>query len=137
MARLDNTTFCFTCKQYKSEEINYFEGKNIVTFTSDRKPWNVSCPICKGSVIGHGIKTVKLRDIPLLPGAPITFEVHQHRYLCKRCNHTFLEDNPLRAPGLNMTRRCVLWIFKMLQMKISDSSYFCGFMKRFWRLKGN
>ena len=121
MARLDNTTFCFTCKQYKSEEINYFEGKNIVTFTSDRKPWNVSCPICKGSVIGHGIKTVKLRDIPLLPGEPITFEVHQHRYLCKRCKHTFLEDNPLRAPGLNMTRRCVLWIFQMLQMKVSTS----------------
>ena len=26
MARLDNTTFCFSCKQYKSEEINYFDG---------------------------------------------------------------------------------------------------------------
>ncbi len=78
MARLDNTTFRFSCLQYKSEEISSFEETDSVEFTSEQQTYNVRCPHCNGPVIGHGQKTVKLKDIPLIPGRPMTFVVHQH-----------------------------------------------------------
>ena len=121
MTQLYDTTFCFKSLYYQSEEIKGGDENQSVYFTSSRKAKDVRCPCCGGRVIGHGQKTVRLKDIPLEPGYPITFVIRQHRYLCKNCKGTFLEENPFRVPGFNLTRRCILWIFQMLKLKISTS----------------
>lgn len=121
MAHIDNTIFSFNCQQFRSEVINIFDERRIVRFTSNQTAGDILCPLCDGPVIGHGQKSVKLKDIPLVPGEPVVFEVLLHRYLCMKCRHTFIENNPLRAPNLNITCRCVLWIYTMLKMKISTS----------------
>ena len=121
MARIDNTIFSFSCQQFRSEEINIFDERRTVRFTSNQTAGDIVCPFCYGSVMGHGQKTVKLKDVPLVPGEPVVFEVRLHRYMCRKCRRTFLENNPLRAPNLNLTRRCVLWIYIMLRMKVSTS----------------
>ena len=121
MAHIDNTTISYRCLQYNGEEINCLDGNNVIRFTSERQHYRGGCPICGGRVEGHGQTVVKLKDVPLIPCEPVTFEVHQHRYICKECRHTFREDNPLKAPGFHVTRRCILWIFKMLQLKVPTS----------------
>ena len=78
---------------------------------------DVDCPMCGGRVIGHGIRKVRLTDIPYVPGCATVYEIYQHRYRCKGCGGTFCESNPFKAPGMNLTKRCVTWIFELMKYK--------------------
>ena len=124
MTLLNDTTFGVKCQYYVSEELAFSDNdeQQTIKLFSTRTTADTCCPHCCGNVIGHGQKVVKLKDVPLEPGHPITYEIYQHRYICKACRATFTEDNPFRVPGFNLTKRCILWIFQMLRMKISTST---------------
>ncbi len=108
----------FYCSGAEKDQNN----RNIYRFFSKQKAGEVKCPYCHGSVIGHGSKTVKLYDVPCIPGAPSIYEVHQHRYACKHCRRTFTEENPLRFPHFNLTYRCVEWICQLLMYQIPTAT---------------
>ena len=124
MTLLNDTSFRFNCQYYVSEDLAFSDNDDTQTvrFFSTRTAADICCPHCQGIAIGHGQKVVRLKDVPLEPGHPLTYEIHQHRYLCKECKATFTEENPFRVAGFNVTKRCVLWIFQMLRMKIPTST---------------
>lgn len=72
--------------------------------------------------MGHGIRKVRLTDIPYVPGCATVYEIHQHRYHCKECGKTFCEANPFKAPGMNLTKRCITWIYELMKYKITTAS---------------
>lgn len=119
MAHTYHTTFTAEFQQYICKNSEKFEnGKRILEFHSKQTSAEVSCPLCGGRVIGHGIRKSRLSDIPYAPGFPTLYEIHQHRYLCKECGNTFCESNPFKAPGMNLTKRCVTWIFELMKYKM-------------------
>ncbi len=123
MAHTYHTTFQVEYQQYYCENSEKFEdGKRILEFQSKQTSKDVACPQCKGRVIGHGIRKVRLTDIPYVPGCPTVYEIHQHRYYCKKCGRTFCESNPFKAPNMNLTKRCVTWIFELMKYKIPTAT---------------
>ena len=72
--------------------------------------------------MGHGIRKVRLTDIPYVPGCATVYEIHQRRYHCKECGKTFCEANPFKAPGMNLTKRCVTWIYELMKYKMTTAS---------------
>lgn len=97
-------------------------GKRVLEFNSRQIAMDVNCPMCGGRVIGHGIRRVRLTDIPYVPGCATVYEIHQHRYRCKECWGTFCETNPFKARGTNLTKRCVMWIFELMKYKMPTAS---------------
>lgn len=123
MAHTYHTTFTAEFQQYICKNSEKFEnGKRILEFHSKQTSAEVSCPLCGGRVVGHGIRKSRLTDIPYVPGYPTLYEVHQHRYVCKDCGNTFCEGNPFRAPGMNLTKRCVTWILELMKYKMPTAS---------------
>lgn len=119
MAHTYHTTFTVEYQQYHCENSEKYENeKRVLEFHSSQTSNEAVCPRCKGKVIGHGIRKVRLTDIPYVPGCPTVYEIHQHRYFCKECRKTFCEDNPFKAPGLNLTKRCVIWILELMKYKM-------------------
>lgn len=119
MAHTYHTTYTVEYQQYycnNSEKIE--NGKRILEFHSRRTSANEACPLCGGKVIGHGIRKVRLTDIPYIPGSSTQYEIHQHRYYCKKCGNTFCENNPFKAQGMNLTKRCVMWILELMKYKM-------------------
>lgn len=90
-------------------------------FLSSRKSTEETWPYCGGKVSGNGVRKVRLTDVPLLPGIATIYEVYQHRYRCRMCRKAYTEENPFKAPGFQLTKRCVEWIFQMLKYRISTS----------------
>ena len=90
-------------------------------FISSRKSADELCPHCGGKVSGSGVRQVRLIDAPILSGIATIYEVFQHRYRCRKCRKTYTEENPFKAPGFQLTKRCVEWIFQMLKYRISTS----------------
>jgi len=118
-----HTTFRMEYQGFVCENSEKFEGnRRVLTFHGNRTAKEVCCPRCSGDVIGHGIRKVRLTDIPYEPGFPSIYEVFQHRYICKNCGKIFTEQNPFKATGFSLTKRCVLWIFKLLQYKFPTSA---------------
>ena len=122
MACIYNTTIRaeyqgFICEKIEKDGNN----KNIFRFHSNRKASTTVCPHCGGKVSGNGIRKVRLTDIPLLPGIPSIYEIHQHRYRCKTCGKTHTEVNPFKTQGFQLTKRCVEWVFQLLKYRISTS----------------
>ena len=123
MAHLYNTTIYAEYQGYKCEKIEKDEkGRNILRFRSSRTTKEVSCCHCGGSVSGNGIRKIRLTDVPLLPGIPTIYEIHQHRYRCRSCGKTQTEENPFKVPGFQLTKRCVEWVFQLLKHQISTSA---------------
>ena len=123
MAHTYHTTFQVEYQQYYCNNSEKYEnGKRILEFNSRQKPMDVDCPMCGGRVIGHGIRKVRLTDIPYVPGCATVYEIYQHRYRCKGCGGTFCESNPFKAPGMNLTKRCVTWIFELMKYKMPTAS---------------
>lgn len=123
MAHTYHTTFQIEYQQYFCNNSEKFEnGKRILVFYSRQRASEAVCPKCGGRVSGHGIRKVRLTDIPYAPGCATIYEVHQHRYRCKKCGGTFCESNPFKAPGMNLTKRCVTWIFELMKYKIPTAS---------------
>ena len=106
--------FCKNTEKYENE-------KRILEFYSRQTSKEIVCPQCEGRVIGHGIRKVRLTDIPYVPGCPTVYEIHQHRYCCKECGNTFCETNPFKVPGMNLTKRCITWIFELMKYKMPTS----------------
>lgn len=122
MAHIYDTTFQaeyqgFICDKIEKDG----NGKNIFRFHSNRQSIEVACPYCGGDVSGNGIRKVRLTDIPLLPGIPSIYEIHQHRYRCRNCGKTHTEQNPFKVQGFQLTKRCVEWVFQLLKYRISTS----------------
>ena len=106
MAHTYHTTFQAEYQQYICNNSEKYEnGKRILEFHSRQTSEDITCPICGGRVVGHGIRKVRLTDIPYVPGCATIYEIHQHRYHCKECGKTFCEANPFKAPGMNLTKR--------------------------------
>ncbi|WP_291236538.1 ISL3 family transposase [Frisingicoccus sp.] len=123
MAHTYHTTFQVEYQQYFCNNSERFEnGKRILEINSRQKASDVVCPMCSGRVSGHGIRKVRLTDIPYVPGCVTVYEIHQHRYRCKECGGTFCENNPFKAPGMNLTKRCVTWIFELMKYKMPTAS---------------
>lgn len=123
MAHTNHTTYTVEYQQYYCEKSEIFEnGKLILPFYSKQKSEDAACPRCGGNVIGHGIRKVRLTDIPYIPGCQTMYEVHQHRYRCKKCGKSFCESNPFKVPGMNLTKRCVTWIFELMKYKMPTAS---------------
>ena len=122
MAHIYNTTIRAEYQGFICEKIEKDGNeKNIFRFYSNRPSIEVMCPYCGGSVSGNGIRKVRLTDIPLLPGMPSIYEIHQHRYRCRDCGKTHTEQNPFKVPGFQLTKQCVEWVFQMLKYRISTS----------------
>ena len=122
MAREYNTTFRIEYQQYVCENSEKYENdKRILEFHSTKTSKETKCPYCGGRVIGHGIRNSRLTDIPYMPGCPTIYVIHQHRYICKECRSTFVEENPFKVAGFNLTKRCVTWIFQLMKFKIQTS----------------
>ena len=122
MAHKYHTTFCAEYQGFYCEKIEKDEnGKNILRFRSKSKPSEAVCPYCGGNVSGNGIRKVRLTDVPLMPGIPSIYEIHQHRYRCRDCGKTYTELNPFKAKGFQLTKRCVEWVFQLLKYRISTS----------------
>lgn len=122
-------TYCTTFQveyqgYYCNNSEKYENGKRILEFKSRQKASDVVCPRCGdvSAVVGHGIRKVKLTDIPYIPGCATVYEIHQHRYHCKACGGTFCEGNPFKTPGTMLTKRCATWVFEMLKYQISTAS---------------
>ena len=123
MAHTYHTTFQVEYQQYYCNNSEKYEnGKRILEFNSRQKASDIVCPNCGVHVIGHGIRKVRLTDIPYVPGCATVYEIHQHRYRCKECGGTFCETNPFKAPGMNLTKRCVTWIFELMKYKMPTAS---------------
>ena len=123
MAHTYHTTYTIEYQQYYCEKSEIIEnGKRILPFYSKQKSEDTACPRCGEKVIGHGIRKVGLTDIPYIPGYQTVYEIHQHRYRCKRCGKSFCESNPFKAPGMNLTKRCVTWIFELMKYKMPTAS---------------
>jgi len=123
MARDYNTTFRIELQGFICENSERFESnRRILEFHSCLTSKDVCCPCCSKRVIGHGIRKVRLTDIPFEPGIPTVYEVFLHRYLCKSCGKIFTEQNPFKAPGFFLTKRCVQWIFELLKYKFPTSA---------------
>ena len=122
MTHIYNTTIRVEYQGFKCEKIEKDEkGKNIFQFHSNRQANETVCPYCGGSVSGNGIRKVRLTDIPLLPEIPSIYEIHQHRYRCRKCGKTHTEPNPFKVQGFQLTKRCVEWVFQLLKYRISTS----------------
>lgn len=122
MAHVYNTTFQveyqgFVCKKIEKNE----KGKTIFRFRSNRQSSEVACPYCGGGVSGNGMRKVRLTDVPLLPGIPTIYEIHQHRYRCRNCGKTHTEGNPFKVEGFQLTKKCVEWVFQLLKHRVSTS----------------
>ena len=123
MAHTYHTTFQVEYQQYICNNSEKYEnGKRILEFHSRQTSEDITCPICGGRVVGHGIRKVRLTDIPYVPGCATVYEIHQHRYHCKECGKTFCEANPFKAPGMNLTKRCVTWIYELMKYKMTTAS---------------
>ena len=123
MAQTYHTTFQVEFQQFYCENSEKFEnGKRILEFKSRQTAKEVVCPKCEGRVVGHGIRKVRLTDLPYVPGCPTVYEVYQHRYLCKECGCTFCENNPFKAPNTNLTKRCATWIFGLMKFKMPTAA---------------
>lgn len=123
MAHEYHTTFRMEYQGFVCENSEKYENdRRILEFRSNRTAEEVCCPQCSGLVVGHGIRKVRLTDIPYEPGFPSIYEVFQHRYICKECGKVFTEQNPFKAPGFSLTKRCVVWIFKLLKYKFPTSA---------------
>lgn len=119
MAHTYHTTFTAEYQQFFCENSEKFENeKRVLEFHSRRTSADAVCPRCGGRVIGHGIRKVRLTDIPYIPGCPTVYEIHQHRYLCRECRNTFCENDPFKAPGVNLTKRCVTWILELMKYQM-------------------
>lgn len=122
MAHIYNTTIRAEYQGFICEKIEKDgNGKNIFRFRSNRPSIEVVCPYCGGNVSGNGVRKVRLTDIPLLPGIPSIYEIHQHRYRCQKCGKTHTELNPFKVQGFQLTKRCVEWVFQLLKYRISTS----------------
>ncbi len=79
MAHTYHTTFQVEYQQYYCENLERFEnGKRILEFQGKQTSKDVVCPKCKGRVVGHGIRKVRLTDIPYVPGSlPCTGSIQQ------------------------------------------------------------
>ena len=108
MAHIHNITIRaeyqgFICEKIEKDD----NGKNIFRFRINRQSTEVACPYCGGNVSGNGMRKVRLTDIPLLPGIPSIYEIHQHKYRCRNCGKTHTELNPFKVQGFQLTKRCV------------------------------
>lgn len=119
MAHKENITYRIENQQFFSEKTETDEnGHQVYHFYSKQKASEQKCPYCGGNVVGHGIRNVKLTDIPYMPGCRTIYHIHQHRYRCRECSHSFCEKNPFKVEGYNLTPRCIHWIFGLMQFKI-------------------
>lgn len=126
------TNFTYQIQDYicnNSEEIE--DNRRILKFTSQKKTSEVKCPNCGGQVKGHGRTRIRMYDIPYAPGMPTIYELAQHRYVCSECGMTSTEENPIKAPGFNLTRRCVEWVCMLLSYEIPTNTV-AEFMGLHW-----
>lgn len=71
-----------------------------VTYDIKLKRKFMTCPYCRGPMIGHGRKTKKI-DHPVLRNRKGYIIYHANRYICKRCGKTCFENNPFAMTGFN------------------------------------
>jgi transposase len=76
---------------------------------------NLECRFC------HSFRTVtketRVKEInhPILPQHKITIFFHQRKILCKECNHTFMENNPLTSYGQHITNDGLIKVLNSLR----------------------
>lgn len=104
------------------DDVIFEEDKQIYRYTSHQNPKNVVCPECGSKVYCHGYSKIRLHDVPTRAGKPTFCEMKQHRYKCKTCKATFMEENPIKGPGYNMTNRCLEWICALLVQEIPTNT---------------
>lgn len=122
MAHNNNITIAIENQGFRCEKVEMRNGKQVFVFESKSIAEEEKCPHCGKRVVGNGMRKVKLTDVPLIPGTQTIYEVNQHRYRCRSCKKTYTEHNPFKVKGFNLTRRCIEWIFQLMQFKIQTSA---------------
>ena len=125
MLPIDNIAISVSCQQYQSKSLEFDSKKSQATliFESQQKPNEVRCPYCEGKVYCHDLKEISLKDAPVFPGIAQKLRVTRHRYLCRECGNTFMEDlGMLQYPGNMITQRAAAVIRQLLMFHIPESA---------------
>ena len=124
MLCLDDIKIEFHCQGFSATHIGISpnQDNSALFFNSEQKTKDVCCPICSGEVYMHGGHNTHLSDIPIWHGIPHDYIFFGHRYKCKQCCKTFVEETPFRYPGTRITIRAANWIKGFLKNKLSIRS---------------
>jgi len=95
--------------------------ESIITRTTDKsvtyeitlKRQPLSCPYCKGPMIGHGHKT-KTINHPILRNLQGIILYHANRYICKCCGKTAFEPNPFAIRNFSSSTFMLQSVMNML-----------------------
>ena len=98
------------------------KDKSVLFFESQTRTKDVCCPLCGSEVYIHGQHNTHLTDIPIWHGIPHQYVFFGHRYKCRKCDKTFVEEIPFRYPGTRITERAANWIKGYLKNKVSIKS---------------
>lgn len=95
----------------KKSDITCVDGTVYYDITLVRKP--MTCPYCKGKMIGHGQK-LKLIKHPVIREHNCMIRYRANRYICKVCGKTTLENCPFSFNGFNSSFFLLRNAMKML-----------------------
>ena len=121
MLIVDNIKVEVECQGFCATQIGISpnQDKSVLLFESKRETKGVCCPICGSEVYIHGEHNTHLTDIPIWHGIPHQYVFFGHRYKCRKCGRTFVEEIPFRYPGTRITERAANWIKGFLKNKLS------------------
>jgi transposase len=95
----------------KKSDIIVIDDTVYYDITLVRKP--MSCPYCRGKMIGHGHK-LRLIKHPAIRDTNGLIRYNANRYKCKDCSKTALEKNPFTFSGFNSSFLLLQSAMKML-----------------------
>ena len=120
-----NTLYPLSCQQFTLKSIDFCEERSstMLTYSSQERAADISCPECGGRVHVQSHCTCDMKDIPIFYGITQTVRAEIHRYQCARCKTVFTEDlGMLRHPGTRITERAALWLQGLLRFHIPISA---------------
>lgn len=124
MLLVNNIKIELECQGFKATQIGISpnQDKSVLLFESKRETKDIYCSICGSEVYTHGYHNTHLTDIPIWHGVPHQYVFFGHRYKCRKCSRTFVEEIPFRYPGTRITERAANWIKGYLKNKVSIKS---------------
>ena len=118
------TSISIACQQFICTESNInLNSPSTFVFKSTQNTSDVYCTCCGSNKVSiHDKYQTILKDMPFLCVAPISIEVHYHKYKCQECNRVFTEDIGFKEPETRVTTRAAQWIRSLLTLGLSISA---------------
>jgi transposase len=105
-------------EKYSIEEIQYTpayyaESGFVVNFKIESKAKRTECPLCGGSPNIHGYENKRIK-FGTVNGVPAEFDLQHIRYMCKKCDITFMEEFENLPDYQHMSQEAENYIVSML-----------------------